>query len=853
MNMKKNIYVLLAAVTALFAACSRENIPQTDRPFADGETGLVLNVRSTTPQTRLIPAPAEDALNEYRLEQYYYFFFAVDPSLPANADAVPVSMGKWTAPSGNPTTGTGTEIITADKLASLASTVGTTTTYSGYAYVIANYKNQEITNTWDGIIESESPVFAGMNWGYFQALPLPSTFRDNYNRINTDAELWPAEKMNAKADEGHRFKAQDSFVMASTPVPFTLKKGENGKIDAPLYRLASKITLEIHLAKSYTQLDNGKFKYTWESDPERIQVYLCYAADKGTMDGTPITYIETGENANAGDFFDYRRFAFLSNWTKNDDGDYVFPDGSYTTQEPYRWVYKEDADPDAQPETVDGQTIYYTKDENLKNQLVTGSDNQPVMHDVSHESYKITGTPFYSYPYDFSGNSGHAPYFKVIVEWTAYDAAGTAQIMNEEFFYKITIPEITEFEKNTHYGLRLNLSTLGSEVDDQTIDVSSDTYFVANWSDPLNPDVPDLTAGRYLNVSSLKKDANENPLFEMFSQKIEIPVVSSHPIVVDNLTCTYPIYSDAGGTGQLNRSTTSITGSNYKLTIDGNSSVVIEHQCESKLANMQARDLAPITYTLRIKHEGTAGNTYYRDVTVVQYPPIYIIPKQNYDYSDGGGVTNNSGYVYVNNNNQYSGSDWQVVRGLTGNNKNQYLYLINVSVLDATSTYKIGDPRSMTIDNNWGRTFATVNGRTLSYYYPTEIEGTANIIAPLYRVASSYGVCGDPIDQEDAFARCAAYQEDGYPAGRWRVPTQSEIEFITTMSGKGIIPKLFNTVNDNQNSRYWSAQGAVQISNNGTVSITQSTSGFVRCVYDEWYWGSETVNRTQFTWGDQPR
>ena len=42
------------------------------------------------------------------------------------------------------------------------------------------------------------------------------------------------------------------------------------------------------------------------------------------------------------------------------------------------------------------------------------------------------------------------------------------------------------------------------------------------------------------------------------------------------------------------------------------------------------------------------------------------------------------------------------------------------------------------------------------------------------------------------YYRCAGYQEAGYPAGRWRVPTMAEINYIVQLSGWGVIPSLFS-------------------------------------------------------------
>ncbi len=190
------------------------------------------------------------------------------------------------------------------------------------------------------------------------------------------------------------------------------------------------------------------------------------------------------------------------------------------------------------------------------------------------------------------------------------------------------------------------------------------------------------------------------------------------------------------------------------------------------------------------------------------------------------------------------------------------MYVIHASVLDAASQYVLGDPRSETIDN-LNYTFSSAAAlygttpRGLTYYYPTqETAAVQNFVAPTLRVASSYGVCGNAISKDNAKRRCASYQEAGYPAGRWRVPTRAEVEFITTLSSQGVIPTLFNV-----GSQYWCATSAVTPNNNGTLSNSNSSTAYVRCVYDEWFWENTqsaggasitTVNRSTFTWGDQP-
>ena len=143
--------------------------------------------------------------------------------------------------------------------------------------------------------------------------------------------------------------------------------------------------------------------------------------------------------------------------------------------------------------------------------------------------------------------------------------------------------------------------------------------------------------------------------------------------------------------------------------------------------------------------------------------------------------------------------------------------------------------------------------RRLMYYYPTEeSDRTVYMLAPSYRIASKFGgteygqgFFGD-ISKSFARYRCAGYQEDGFPAGRWRLPTRGEILFIAQLSANGAFEPLFSS-----GSTYWSANGAVKVGN-GTVSDNPVQAALLRCVYDSWYWGDDQLDDpTVFVWGDK--
>ena len=160
----------------------------------------------------------------------------------------------------------------------------------------------------------------------------------------------------------------------------------------------------------------------------------------------------------------------------------------------------------------------------------------------------------------------------------------------------------------------------------------------------------------------------------------------------------------------------------------------------------------------------------------------------------------------------------------------------------------------------------------MKYYYPVDRSTKANnIIAPKFRIASSHGAT-NYLTYDAAFRRCASYQEKGYPAGRWRLPTVAEIMYITKLSTDGVIVRLFGSTTNGGTSEYWCNSGYISVRDGTDAASKQppiaypgvtSRSGntYVRCVYDEWYWSGMKVNNTdvstvavdQFTWGDIAR
>ena len=314
------------------------------------------------------------------------------------------------------------------------------------------------------------------------------------------------------------------------------------------------------------------------------------------------------------------------------------------------------------------------------------------------------------------------------------------------------------------------------------------------------------------------------------------------------------------------------------------------------LANTNTDAYSRYRMTITIVHKDKLGkpdeDQFSEKIVIWQYPPMYIESQQNFY----GGTSRNQrtavrGNMWINGSqNQTNTQNWYVTYGLGGDasNANPNEYVISVTQLSGGS-YQIGDPRVSTI-NNLANNFtgnAPANGwatapgienastdnptttRKLSYYYPTDQSANNTYtIAPKFRIASSYGVCFN-MSYQEAQRRCASYQELQYPAGRWRIPTVGEIEYIMNLSGGDKIPTLFTLSTNNSTNYYWSAQGRIEARlTNGKLTVPTNTNGnaAVRCVYDEWDWEGSTIKTTAtqtydgetfakypFVWGDRQR
>ena len=123
----------------------------------------------------------------------------------------------------------------------------------------------------------------------------------------------------------------------------------------------------------------------------------------------------------------------------------------------------------------------------------------------------------------------------------------------------------------------------------------------------------------------------------------------------------------------------------------------------------------------------------------------------------------------------------------------------------------------------------------VSAYQPgIRIEKGRDYIAPEFMAASSWGKTWG-VYFEQAVLRCASYQEDGYPAGRWRLPTEAELYYLMELNSKNAIPNLVSDRSFASSGRMWNGSAFVEPNDASVASFYEL--GFARCVYDTWYWG----------------
>ena len=449
--------------------------------------------------------------------------------------------------------------------------------------------------------------------------------------------------------------------------------------------------------------------------------------------------------------------------------------------------------------------------------------------------------PLYSYPNLEAGATAERQnaYLQLRLPWLMEDGTGQ-QAGNYYYTIPITANHVANMERNHYYDVSVDVRVLGSLDPNDMVELTPN-IFIRNWFDmQLSSSIDKF---QYLVL-----EEDSTTLYNVTDYAN--PYVSSSEIdSYKILSVEYVDYSSvdfSDVTMTLKNPSGHVSGEGYWGKYDNFSNYTSGIDLENETITFHHAIDTDIMYAKRvITIEVTNKEGISRTWVITQYPEMYIEAERN--QSRGGhnrfvyGVseTESDGESTVRNDSgNLLGGVYGYDNGGTNNNPNQYTIYVT-----ANSPYAIGDPRSSTsvsAESLYISQKGDYTGNTLKTYYPTRGREVANMIAPAFKIASSWGKTLD-ISFARAKERCASYQENGYPAGRWRVPTEAEIAYVISLSEDKKIPKLFD-------EGYWCSSG--------TVYGSSGDEAAVRCVYDVWYWGEgkegdAANNYERFYWGSQ--
>ena len=839
--MKKiSIYFLLFCMGLMVVSCVEPLTPQLVLPGGSYEINLSAictspNTKADEPQYPIL-VPGVDELNENKISHIDYFVYK-------NGTNTPVAHGR---------------VSESSVVISMVEAVGTASGISGTVYVIANLPDDQFQH------DSQKGILKKTASGW-----------SSDGALTKDAlELLEVVASFSTLGEDGKFKKQEDFVMSGETTYELTTSAPKQTVTTKLTRLAAKLTLDLSVVPAIDEiltLPNGDAMYTqtWYPVLDEIDVYLSYADKHATLKGTPETYV-------AANFFTYNREGFKP-----------------------RYSYTGTTDTTA---TVPSVTPVWSN-ENWK--------------------WSVTGSPFYTYPIEWGTEESTAPFIKIILPWAPYnESAGivetegadgynhfvragrerkeeTRKGPNQEFYYKVALPSKTlngkklQLTRNDWYNLVLDVAILGGTSDDLPLEVAGQ-YYVVDWNEPSFTAGGALMQGRYLDVA-------RDTFYIYGGDGIVIPVSSSHNLVIGNtdtrITSAQRWNAKSTATDKwenINRGS---------VEVNGRSSVTFTNELNTEMNS--SLDCYKMKFDVTISNGQTGLE---KKITIIQYPAIYI------DSETGGNAMVDGYYGNVNGNwRRYKSSangGKSIASGTsstTGENSKTYtpyapitqnatkmkqLTIVSISSLGDNPSYT--RPRAEDITGSQATPFnyLIADPRESSNFGASDLiahykEGTGggevawttneaskilvgnrsvvNYIAPKLLVASRWSRMVNWDDHNfdndylTAQKRCATYQEAGYPAGRWRLPTEAEIMFMVNLQKYQKTDDLFTTgwsitasgsvirVDDDNNRtvHYRSTVGSLsRLQNQNTPSC--------RCVYDLWYWGDQPAEGAMSTYTIMP-
>lgn len=578
-------------------------------------------------------------------------------------------------------------------------------------------------------------------------------------------------------------------------------------------------------------------------------------------------------------------------------------------------------------------TRYRSIDELETEELVAGKTDYTYSHD-----------PFYSYPVSWPEEDDTSPAITFRIPWMIRD--------NVEWRSYLIRPNLEEkrLEANHYYRIFVDVSSLGSEDENDPVWIPEGEYVIMDWMNEgagagqgivpadltrynyLVVDQPDVTLNNeqtasfsYISSSRLasitftrvvyfnNQLASPEQLYD-FTGDAGVRTTSTGSVTAGGQTISYDMsepgvltvthsLADAFAKWTIYATLTNGDGDTQDISIVQNPSIALERRTTAGdiFVNGYFARVSDATYATSYNpwvkwYKRVGNNRYYRwdaesnlfiqingnpnpsGAQWINYGDYYLYPQRgsetyyhctaSWDTSSNYSERVNDGYSTSTQSGSYGtilGSTLGVMETI---DHHFFTTMVSVSSFNSsndtfvanseTRHYKIGDPRVPSSTHyNGGNSWETVTNFYKYLYYSGSTEQYVawddpgniliasqatedqNILAPRLLVSSGLNAnTGLTFDQ--AVKRGATYQEAGYPAGRWRLPTEAEIAFIVARQRDGVIPNLYAT-----DDYFWAASGRVvyiPTSSNAAIvfsSPSNNTTYSCRYVYDLWYWGDE--------------
>ncbi|MBQ6244065.1 MAG: hypothetical protein IJK55_05050 [Bacteroidales bacterium] len=783
--MKKIIYIALAAAALAAASCAK-NVDFFTDPLSD--QGVSLKFYSSEMVTK---ATTDGLNNENLIKRIDYFFFPLNAEGGVDDETEYVYKNTLT-PTDDGLAGSYSTVVEPGVLSQIFPDGAT----QAMVFAIANYVDKYGANNDMDNPNTTLPEDA-KTWKALHDLEVGPTFF--YDDKDPDFQLrWPHV---LPTDDDNLF-----FVMTGELVVDLMTTGSYA-VDAevPLKRLASKVSVNFTYENCLEEKTSGNIMWVPQSTAGETRVFLSNAIEHTTIGG-PLTRDYVADSWSTAT-------KPLGNGTRD-----IFE---------YAYNFMNDVP------VVDGKKTahFYTYPINV----AEGDDNQPYLKLV---------LPWYGYKY--YGPDEDPEYDPEDPNWVLYK--------QKEVYYKIVLPRETIKDPNCIYEYSVKVNIIGS---DKEVKIIGEEYVVKNWlsGDPISANV---ATGRYISLEIPKDE------YDMYVDEIDINFVSSGtvvPIIKEiyqmDLSGSNPVPRYFMQDDEVVATDALMTAKRINaaaiegwVTIPAESSYLkINHALDNRLLingeKNTAFDMSPYVYVVTLHLEDEEDDTFDRTVTITQYPSMYatsvksngVVFVNTWSYDNPAAGTGNNTHWAWNNRNTTTDSERRIgsivdpdgVNG-SGTNNSQHSIIVHPTVLDEALDLVIGEAREAT-----GSTLQYINNLT-NYKAGRGDDAAKKVVSPGFMIASSYGKT-QPLDSFDrAKERCATYQENGYPAGRWRVPTAGEIKFLIQLSDAGFIPSLFN-------ARYYQSDGSFYESSGST-----SNSIYVRCVYDTWFWGEEPYQENATSW-----